>query len=91
MPYKLAIKKITIGLLREFSNTMVLPPGQKTGPRAIVSLYLCSTTSSCYSLLLTNKTARSLNLLAKQNTKIRNAWLQTIYWPLREEFMKNLT
>jgi hypothetical protein len=52
VPYKLAIGKMTNGLLTESSSTMVLPPGQKTGPGAITPLYISSTTSSGCRLLL---------------------------------------
>jgi hypothetical protein len=44
MPYKLAIGKMTNGLLSESSSTMVLPLGQKMGPGAIAPLYICSPT-----------------------------------------------
>jgi hypothetical protein len=52
MPYKLAIKKITNGLLSESSSTVVLPLGQETGPGAIAPLYIHSTASSGCRLLL---------------------------------------
>jgi hypothetical protein len=62
------------GLLSESSSTMVLPPGQMTGLGATAPLYICSTTSSgCRLLFVTNETARALNLLAKQGTKMHNA------------------
>jgi hypothetical protein len=47
VPYKLAI-----GRMNETSSTMVLLPGQKTGPGAIALLYICSTISSGCRLLL---------------------------------------
>jgi hypothetical protein len=58
---------------------MVLPPGQKMGLGAIAPLYICSIASSGCRLLLklsTNETARALNLLAKQSTKMCNAIYQ---------------
>jgi hypothetical protein len=57
---------------------MVLPPGQKKGPEAITPLYICSTALSGCRLLLksTNETARALNLLARQSTKMHNASYQ---------------
>jgi hypothetical protein len=38
VPYKLAIKKTTNGLLSKLFNTMVLPSGQKTGPGGYCTL-----------------------------------------------------
>jgi hypothetical protein len=45
--------------------------------------------------IITNETARALDLLAKQSTKMHNAIYQNClalhYWLLREEFVENLT
>jgi hypothetical protein len=46
--------------------------------------------------IVTNETARALNLLAKQSTKMYNAIYQNLLaldylWLLREEFVENLT
>jgi hypothetical protein len=75
MPYKLAIKKMINGLLSESCSTMVLPVEPKMG------LGGCNT--PVYTLnhiirlqavfkIITNETARTLNLLAKQSTKMLN-------------------
>jgi hypothetical protein len=46
--------------------------------------------------IVTNETARALNLLAKQSTEMYNAIYQNLLaldylWLLREEFVENLT
>jgi hypothetical protein len=47
-------KKMTNGLLSKSSSTMVQPPGKKMGSGAIAALYIyiCSTASSGYRMLL---------------------------------------
>jgi hypothetical protein len=51
--YNLAIGKITNGLLTIHSSSVfVLPLGQKMDPGAIAPLFICSTISSAYRLLL---------------------------------------
>jgi hypothetical protein len=79
VPYILAIGKIMKGLLTESSNIMVLPLGEKMDPEGITSRFICLATSSDYRLLLkiiTNKSARALNLLVKQSTEMHNTILQ---------------
>jgi hypothetical protein len=73
--YKLAIKKITNGLLSQLSNTMFLPPGQKTDPMFNHIIRLQDVIE-----IITNETVSALNLLAKQTKKcatpsIRTTWL----------------
>jgi hypothetical protein len=67
VPYKLAIGKMN-GLLSKSSNTMALPLGQKTGPGAIAPLYILNYIIRLQTVvkIITNKTTRALNLLAKQ-------------------------
>jgi hypothetical protein len=68
------------GLLNELSSTMVLPPGQKTSPGTIAPLYICSTTSSGYRLLLKLELIKlqehSICWQTKQSTKMHNAIYQ---------------
>jgi hypothetical protein len=65
--YKLATGKMTNDL-SESSNTRVLPLGQKTSPRAIAPLYMLNHIIRLQDVvkIITNKTTRALNLLAKQ-------------------------
>jgi hypothetical protein len=67
VPYKLAIGKMMNGL-SESSNTMVLPPVQKASPGAIAALYMLNHIIRLQAVvkIITNETARALNLLAKQ-------------------------
>jgi hypothetical protein len=76
MPYKLAIGKITNGLLSKSSSTMVLPPGQKTGYRTPIYMFNHIIRLQAVVEIITNETARDLDLLAKQSTKMRNAIYQ---------------
>jgi hypothetical protein len=64
---KLAIKKKTNGLLSEISSTMVLPPGQKTGPVVTTPLYMLNHIIRLQAVfeIIMNETERSLNLLTK--------------------------
>jgi hypothetical protein len=97
VPYKLAIKKITNSLLSKSSSTTVLPLRQKTGPGTIAPLYMLNHIIRLQAVvkIVTNKMARALNLLTKQNTKMHNAIYQNHlaldYWLLREDFVKNFT
>jgi hypothetical protein len=86
MTYKLAIGKMTNGFLSKSSNAMVLPLGQKIGLGAITPLYIYIYIY-IYMLnhiirlqdvveIITNETARALNLLTKQSTKMSNAIYQ---------------
>jgi hypothetical protein len=73
-------KKMTNGLLIESSSTMVLPPGQKMGPGAIAPLYIYMLNHiirlQAVVEIITNETARALDLLAKQRTKMPSASYQ---------------
>jgi hypothetical protein len=57
---------------------MVLPPGQKMGPRAITPLYMLNHIIRLQAVveIITNETTRGLNLLAKQSSKMCNAICQ---------------
>jgi hypothetical protein len=73
MPYKLAIGKMTNGLLSKSASTMVLQLGQKTSPGAITPLYILKHIIRLQAVvkIITNKTTRALNFLAKQSTRIQ--------------------
>jgi hypothetical protein len=74
-----AWKKMTNSLLSKSSSTMVLPPRQKMGPGATALLYICLNhviRLQAVVEIITNETARALNLLAKQSTKMCNASYQ---------------
>jgi hypothetical protein len=55
-------------MMNESSNTMVLPLGQKTSPGTITALHMFNNIIRLEAVakIITNKTTRSLNLLAKQ-------------------------
>jgi hypothetical protein len=73
-------KKMADGLLSKSSSTMVLPPRQKTGPRAIAPLYIYMLNHiirlKAVVKIINNETTRALNLLTKQSTKMCNASYQ---------------
>jgi hypothetical protein len=75
----MAIKKITNGLLSKLSHTMVLPFGQKTGPGGYYTLiYMLKHIIRLLAVvkIITNETTRTLNLMAKQSTKVHNVIYQ---------------
>jgi hypothetical protein len=65
VPYKLPIKKITNGFLNKSSNIMVLPRGQKKGTGAIAYMLKHIMRLQAVVKILTSKTRKTLNLLAK--------------------------
>jgi hypothetical protein len=64
------------GLLSKSSSIVVMPFGPKTGLGAITPLYIHCIRLQADIEIITNKTTRALNLLAKQNTKMGNVIYQ---------------
>jgi hypothetical protein len=95
VPYKLAIGK-TNGLLRKIIHYYGPATWAKDGSWGYctpIHMLTRITRLQVVVEIIINETARALNLLAKQSTKMRNAicWPYTICWLLREEFVENLT
>jgi hypothetical protein len=78
VPYKLVIGRMMSGLPSDFSSIMILPLGQRMGPGAIAPQFICSTVIQLQAVveIITSETARALNILAKQHTKVCNAIYQ---------------
>jgi hypothetical protein len=100
VPYKLAIGKIINGLPSESSSTIYGPvtwtEDRSWGYRTPIYMLNCIIRLQAIVEIITNETARALNSLAKQSTKMHNAIYQNCLaldnlLASREEFVENLT